>query len=425
MGAFVVIHGTTGVLAPMASYRALDLGVGASGLGLLTTAFSVFPLVVALRIGRIVDRHGGVAFMAGGLLLMAIAGVGIAAAPSPTWVYGAFAVLGLGHMTAVIAAQGIVAKASDDHTYDQRFSTLSFAASLGQLVGPVLGGIVAGQGSPEETTRALLVGAGLATRGLPLVLWMRPRLVARMAGGSMEAPAAAPVDSAAPAGRTDSAAPAGGRPRGPSQLSQPSRPGQPGPSLLSIAQTPGMIRAILVSTMVLSATDIIIVYLPALGDERGWPAALVGGLLAVRAASSMGMRLVLGRLVARFGRRVLLGGALLVSAAALVALPAAGPVPLIVALMVVAGAGLGMGQPLTMSWVASIATPSARATALSVRLMGNRLGQLAIPAATGTLAAVTGAGGVLAATGLLLAIGLTGLLGGPAGIPGRSRPPRA
>ena len=57
--------------------------------------------------------------------------------------------------------------------------------------------------------------------------------------------------------------------------------------------------------------------------------------------------------------------------------------------------------------------------------MGNRLGQLAIPAATGTLAAITGAGGVLTATGLLLAIGLTGLLGGPAGIPGRSRPPRA
>ena len=45
-------------------------------------------------------------------------------------------------------------------------------------------------------------------------------------------------------------------------------------------RTPGLAWAIVVSTTVLSATDIIGTYLPALGDERGWSAGLVGGLLS-------------------------------------------------------------------------------------------------------------------------------------------------
>ena len=50
-----------------------------------------------------------------------------------------------------------------------------------------------------------------------------------------------------------------------------------------------------------------------------------------------------------------------------------------------------------------IAPHEARATALSLRITGNRLGQFLLPLFGGVLASITGAGGVLLVTALALA----------------------
>jgi MFS family permease len=86
---------------------------------------------------------------------------------------------------------------------------------------------------------------------------------------------------------------------------------------------------------------------------------------------------------------------------------AAAGVPLpawsLAALVVLLGLGLGVGQPLTMSWLAEIAPPGLRGRAMSLRLTGNRLGQVVIPSAVGLVAAGVGAAGVLWATAAALA----------------------
>jgi MFS family permease len=376
---FTAIHAATSLMIPMASYRGLQLGMAPASLGLLPTAFSVLPLIVSLRVGRMVDRRGGRAFMLGGTLVMIFAGLGLVAATSVALLLVAVGLLGAGHMTAVVAAQGSVAQGSDERTYDQRFSALGFAAALGQLVGPGLAGLVAGEGSASEVSAALLVGAGLSTIATLAIVIFRP---ARRAARPADEPATA---------------------------SSPMSPAPSAPSLAAILRTPGVLGAIVVSTCVLLAIDILITYLPALGEERGWPASLVGAFLALRGASSMSMRFALGPLATRFGRFRLLFVAMAMAAGALIAVPLVDSVPVFVLLMVAMGAGLGTGQPLTMAWVASIALPETRATALSIRLVGNRLGQLVVPAAAGVMAAFAGAGGVLAAGGLLVALGLVGL----------------
>jgi MFS family permease len=369
----MVNQASVNLVRPMVSYRALDLGVDPVNLGLLSAAFSIAPLVVALRIGRLVDERGEMLFIIGGTVVMGVVSLGLAFAPSAPWVFALFAALGLGHLSITVATQGMVARGSDEASYDRRFSAFSLSASIGQLVGPAIAGIVAGQGSLAETSRALVVGGVLALITVPLALLVRSPATARA------------VSRAA---------------------------GSAGPSLVSILRTPGVLRAILVSTTVLSSIDIIVIYLPALGEERLWPASLVGALLALRAASSMAMRIVLGSLAARFGRPLLLSLSMAVSAAALVALPFVASIPLVAFLLVAAGAGLGIGQPMTMSWVASLAPMGARATALSVRLMGHRVGQVALPIGVGTVAAVAGAGGVLGATGVVIALSLAGVAGG-------------
>ena len=372
--AFAVTHAATNVVRPMVSYRALQMGVPPEGLGLLAASFSLAPLVVALSIGRLVDRRGEMTFVIGGTVAMAVSSFAIAFAPSVAVLTIFYALLGLGHLVMVVATQSLVARGSAASGYDRAFGHLSFSASLGQLAGPAIAGIIAGQGSPEETIRALVVAGILGVLGLPLVLAIRPPRVEQHTRRE-----------AADASR---------------------------PPLLSILRTPGVARAILVSMTVLSAVDIVVVYLPALGEERGWAASLVGGLLAARAGASMVSRIFLGRLSDRFGRRLLLIVSMSVSAVALVALPFAPSAEATLAIMVAAGLGLGIGQPLTMSWVAAEATPGTRATALSVRLMGNRVGQIALPILAGSVAAFAGAGGVLAVTGIIVGVSLVAVSGG-------------
>ena len=61
-----------------------------------------------------------------------------------------------------------------------------------------------------------------------------------------------------------------------------------------------------ISCIVLAAVDITLVYLPALGADRGLAAGFIGLLLTLRAVASMASRFFLGRLVARIGRRRLM-----------------------------------------------------------------------------------------------------------------------
>ena len=71
-------------------------------------------------------------------------------------------------------------------------------------------------------------------------------------------------------------------------------------------------------------------------------------------------------------------------------------------LMVVAGFFWGIAQPLSMTWVAQLVPPGHRGSALSLRMTGNRLGQVIIPIGAGGLAAVSGVGVVFAATATML-----------------------
>ena len=382
--AFAVTHAATNLVRPMVSYRALQLGVPPEGLGLLAASFSLAPLVIALSIGRLVDRRGEMLFVLGGTAVMAASTFLIAIAGNVALLTVGYALVGLGHLVMVVGTQSLVARGSAATGYDRAFGHLSFSASVGQLSGPAIAGLIAGQGSPDETIRAIVVAGFLSLAGLPIILAIRAPRAVRPAGGA-ETAARLPLSS--------------------------------------ILRQPGIVRAILVSTTVLSAIDIVVVYMPALGEERGWAASLVGALLAVRAGASMASRLFIGRLSDRFGRRLLLIVSMSVSAVALIALPFAPSAEATFVVMIAAGLGLGIGQPLTMSWVAAEATPGTRATALSVRLMGNRVGQIALPVFAGSVAAFAGAGGVLAVTGVIVGISLALVSSGLSSRPRRAAEP--
>jgi MFS family permease len=65
---------------------------------------------------------------------------------------------------------------------------------------------------------------------------------------------------------------------------------------------------------------------------------------------------------------------------------------------------LGVGQPLSMTTVVQAAPDEARSTALALRLTGNRLGQVAAPAAAGLVAGVAGVAAPFVMLGALLLV---------------------
>jgi hypothetical protein len=77
------------------------------------------------------------------------------------------------------------------------------------------------------------------------------------------------------------------------------------------------------------------------------------------------------------------------------------PVVLLIALTL-AGAFLGLAQPLTISEVAKALPPRSRSAGLGVRMFGNQVAQTTVPLVAGALAVAVGVGSIFVAQSLWL-----------------------
>jgi MFS family permease len=357
----LLVHTAVSLVRPMVSYRVLELGVPARYLGLVAVAFALVPLVVGIAIGRRVDRRGPRRFQIAGVVLLAASGLGLGLLGGLRGVVAMFAVFGMGHLLVMVAVQTTVANESRADNLDRRFGQFTLVASAGQLVGPMLGGLVASHAGSNGTRWALLLGGAIAVLAVPL---------------SIAAPAHL------------------GRARRVERAPDATEP-EPPMSLRSVLATPGLTGSLWVSFIAIAAVDILVIYLPALGEERGLSVGAVSALLTMRAAASMVSRIGIGWMVARIGRLRLLFASVLIAGLAVAALPFATSLATAMIPMFVAGFALGLCQPLTMAWVANETTPDTRGTALSVRIAANRMGQVTVPAAAGLVAGFAGTAGVL------------------------------
>jgi MFS family permease len=105
-----------------------------------------------------------------------------------------------------------------------------------------------------------------------------------------------------------------------------------------------------------------------------------------------------------FGRVPLTLMSLLLAAAGLLMLALPLPLWLLYVGAVASGYGLGISSTLAFSGIVQLAPANVRATALSMRLTGNRIGQVAFPSAASFFAAFAGAGGVFAIIAISLVL---------------------
>jgi MFS family permease len=180
----------------------------------------------------------------------------------------------------------------------------------------------------------------------------------------------------------------------PARRSADAKAAPPPMSARDVLASNGLKIVILASVVTVTSMDIIVIYMPLLGIERHIDAWHVGVALMIRGVASIGARLFYERLLRAMGRSGLSMWTMMIAAAGFVLL--ALPAPLMVTYLASAMIGFGAGLAVTvcLSNVVAMTPPQGRATALTLRLSGNRIGQFIFPVAASTLPTVTGVGGV-------------------------------
>lgn len=385
---------------PTVTYRALALGASTLEIGLVQSAFSILPALLAVAIGRAVDRIGGSRFMIAATVILAIGGLVAAYSSGLVILAVAQVAMGLGHIIYLVAGQALVANVGPRDERELRFGTYATVNSIGQLVGPALAAAILGGGTVVAAAALLVstaagppIGAApaAATGGLlpdnpeGIVFLVATGITLIAVGLTCLLP-----------GLTRR----GDRPRTP--------PPKGGPGTLamtmSVLRRPGMISAMFVSIVVISVLDALVAYLPAYGSVAGLSIALVGALLSIRAGASLVSRVFMTQLIARLGRGRLLAGSMAMAAVSLLILPFVTSDVVLIVLMSAVGMGLGLVQPMTIAWVANRSPRSERGLALGVRITGNRIALLVVPTLLGGLAGTAGIEAIFIVMGLSLGL---------------------
>lgn len=395
VGTAVLTQTTLNLVRPTISYQLLGMGADAATVGLVTSAYALLPLALIMWLGRLAEKTtrlslliaAGAVIFAGSCLLLSFAHTVLLVAVGSV-------ILGIAHIVFTIGGQSAIARHMPPGDLDRGFGWFTAGYAVGQLLGPLLGGFLLGSGSDADARAAairvaMLTGMVVAAAALPVIAPLvlgaaRPHHDASATTGESPATGGDPDDQGSAA--------SGAEPDGK-------------PTMLRILRLPGIPSHMVASLALLTMTDLLIAFLPVVGEQQGVAPVWVGVFLAVRAGATIASRICLPWLSARFRRSDLVIVSLLGAGITIVATPLTLTWAVVtMVLLAVGGFFLGLGQPLTMTLVVQSVPTAWRSTALAVRLLGNRLGQVALPVAAGGIATAVGPGGAIWFAAALLLI---------------------
>ena len=351
---------------------ALELGAGAAAVGILAALFAVFPLLLAVQAGKLSDRFGvrhpivlGALTMAAGLAVpLATSGIG--------WLFLCPALIGLGHIFFHVSVHNLVGSLGADAARTRNFSTFALGSSIAAFIGPSLAGFAIDLAGFRA---AFIILACVAAAPAVYVLIHKTLMPAHVRRGEEE--------------RTKSA--------------------------LDLLAIPALRRTLIMSGVTLTGIELFSFYLPIYGRSIGLSPSVIGMVLSSYAVAGFIVRTLMHRLAQRYTEVGVLTGSLFVAALAYVAVPALDDGVLLGGAAFALGLALGSAQPLTIILTYNYAPAGRSGEALGMRIMANKVTQIAVPLAFGGFGAALGAAPVFLATAVfLLVAGLISLKGGSA-----------
>lgn len=160
-----------GIVLPLLPFYASDLGAGGLQVGLLVTVYSAVQLFMAPMWGRISDRFGRRPVLILGLLGSALAYIIFARADSLTLLFVSRIVGGIGGST-IPVAQAYIADVTPPARRAGNMGLIGAAFGLGFVIGPFLGGTLAGVSPGSPAAPGYVAAALCFANALAATLWL-------------------------------------------------------------------------------------------------------------------------------------------------------------------------------------------------------------------------------------------------------------
>lgn len=350
------------VTRPLVSLYGSEMGASTAEIGLLTATYAFFPLLLAIKAGKISDRFGDRLPVIFGVIGLTI-GTGVPFFFKEMWaLYLSQGMIGLGQIFINVSLQNLIGTLSPKELLDQRFSMFSLSVSLGGLIGPLLGGHIADEyGFAYAYLLAFIIG--VIPTGIAFLL----PVLKREHGQEQD------------------------------QLQRSSS--------FDLLKLPDFRKALAISALVLYSRDIFVAYFPLYASQKGYTTAAISLVITVLGLASVFVRTFLAFITKKWGRNRVLFLSLIIAGIAFVLVPLFKGIYLYCILAALIGLGLGCGQPLSMT-TAFLSSPEARkGEALGLRLGSNRLFQVISPVFFGLFGTIAGLGAVFYLSGSFLILG--------------------
>ncbi len=357
----VCAHVALGAARVTTALYALSLHASEFTVGTLIALFAVFPMLLAVGMGRIIDRIGvQQPLRAGGVI--ASAGVIVAASvKSVAALHVAAVLIGTGFMAIFIATQHAVGSLLANEQKAAGFSKLSVGFSVSSFLGPLVAGFTidhfghafAFLACGVFTLLSFVIASGGALRGLPA-----------------------------------------------HEASQQSAKGSP----LQLLRKRELRGVYFVGITLAAAWDMFTFVTPIRGTQLGFSASTIGMILATFSAATFVVRIAMPGIVRRYHEWQVLTGALAAAALVYLLLPFMQQPLTMAAGAFALGLALGSGQPNVLALLHMGAPPGRGAEAIAIRASLGNLSAVSLPLAYGAAGAALGLFAVFWGLGAIIAL---------------------
>ncbi|MGW9826921.1 MFS family permease [Brevibacterium pityocampae] len=409
--AFIVAIGY-GIIAPVLPQFAESFGLGVTAATIVVSSFAFFRLISAPAGGRLVNRLGERPVYVTGLLIVATSTFGVALAQS-YWQLLLFRALGgLGSTMFTVSAMALIIRLAPPTARARAAGRYATAFLLGNIAGPVVGGLMAGWGM-RVPFLVYAVALVIAAAVVYFRLGRNERLLA--------AEAKAAEERAAEDGDPEPD-PANGTAAGESPEPAPDEPDRSTMRFREAWQDSAY-RAALVSVLAHGWTSMgirVAIYPLFALHVLGAGAGVSGLALTVFALGNTVAVAAVGRWADRLGRRPFILTGLLIMGVSTIALGFSGSVAVFFVLSAIAGIGAGLLNPSQQAVVADVVGPHrAGGVVLSRYQMAMDTGAIFGPIIAGLLAESLGYSAAFAVSGAVVLLAFGAWLSGRETLPSR------
>lgn len=344
------------------SLYALNLGANQLEIGILVALYAAFPMLLAVLVGRFVDRVGIRPPVIIGVLGMTVALVLPPLFPGITVLFVSCSLLGISHLLFVLPLEACVGGIGGPEKRSANYAMLSMGWSLANSLGPVVSGF-----SIDHIghVQAYWVLAGFSILPL-LILWLRPGLL----------PKAAPRAAAGKRG-----------------------------SVLELWRMPSLRAIFIIGAVINSAQNLFQFYFPIYGHALGFSASVIGSILGSVSVAAFMIRSILPRMLKRWAEAKVLAGAVFVAAFAFALLPFVKNPYALAVIAFVLGLGTGCGNPLQMSLLYLLTPRGRNAESVGLLRTAYNVSQLTVPIVFGMVGSAFGFSTVFLSNAVMLTAG--------------------